>query len=88
MSEFCFNYRHPGPRRVWKRGPVLQPMTPDPGNPGNSRETRIVPNRRFASTKLHVIEKSSQNNCFWTRGKSRWSGVLWGALWEGLEELW
>ena len=64
---------------------MLQPMTPDLGNPGN---TRIVPNHRFASTKPHVIEKNFKNSCFWTRGKSRWSGVLWGALWEGLEELW
>ena len=27
------NYRHPGPRRVWKGGPELHLMTPDPLDP-------------------------------------------------------
>ena len=40
-----------------KRGPVLQPMTPDPGNNRDPGNPGIVPNRRFASTKPHVIEK-------------------------------
>ena len=30
----CLNYRHPDPRRVWKGGPKLQSMTPDPGLTG------------------------------------------------------
>ena len=49
---------------LWEglEGPVLQPMTPDPGNPGNSRETRIVPNRRFASTKPHVLREFRFNS--------------------------
>ncbi len=29
----CFNYRHPGPRRVWKGGSDLQLMTAFPGDP-------------------------------------------------------
>ena len=57
VGEFCFNYRHPDPRRMWKGGPVLQPMTPDPGNNRDPGNPAIVPNRRFVSTKPHVIEK-------------------------------
>ena len=147
LREFCFNYRHPDPRRVLQGGPVLGLMTPDPGN---NRNQRIVPNHRFTLTKPCVIVKklsriavfgpgASQGGLGCSGGHfgrvwrsfgrvlgsfvfgprasqgglgcsgehsggvwrsfgracvaggsraSRWSGVLWGTLWEGLEELW
>ena len=52
--------------RVWQGGPVLQLMTPDPGNPGNQG---IVPNHRFYQAKvLFFIENM--------RGERVWQGGL------------
>jgi hypothetical protein len=34
------NSRHPDPRRVWKGGPELRPMTPDPWDTGDRGDTR------------------------------------------------
>ena len=33
LREFVCNYRHPGPRRVWKGGSDLQSLTPFPVDP-------------------------------------------------------
>ena len=77
-----FIYCHPDPRRMWQGGPVLQLMTPDPGNPGNRR---IVPNHRFASTKPHVIEKKLPRIAVFRPGASQGclgcSGEHSGRVW-------
>ena len=58
LREFV-NYRHPGPRRVWKGGPEPRLLTPDPVDPGDPL---------MSSKLLQIIIKNKHFGTFAPRG--------------------
>ena len=59
-----FNYRHPGPRRVWKGGSQPHSLTPDPGDSRDSRDPRM----------------SSRSYIFFQFLQQKWLGWRSGAM--------
>ncbi len=57
LREFV-NYRHPGPRRVWKGGSVQQFVTPFPVDPVDPVDPARVPKYGFTIVKQHFSSQS------------------------------
>ena len=90
-----FNYRHPGPRRVWKGGSQPQLTTSFPDDPENSRDPRACSETLILAGKIIKIwpwtRSEIVNFRLWPKlgpeGALRSSGGAVGVLCEGLEEL-